>query len=176
MTAPNEVRVVIIGMDPFPSIGDDGLPRATGCSFSVRRTDSIPVSLRNIFTEIQNELPDFKYPSHGCLDSWARQGILLLNKCLTVRPNEPDSHGSIWDGFLLAVLKKIESVRPKCIYVLWGKNAQKMKKFISGKSIILEAAHPAARGKSGFFGNGHFVKINQLLTEAGEKPINWNLD
>lgn len=177
LTKPTEIKVVLFGQDCYPSLGIDGLPRPTGCSFSVRRTDAIPGSLKNIFTELRNEYPtDFTYPSHGCLDSWARQGILLLNRCLTVKPNEPGSHGQIWDGFLTYVLKTIEKARPQCIYILLGKEAQKIKKYLSTKSIFLEAAHPSSRNShGGFLGCGIFLKTNEHLIKMGEKPINWNL-
>jgi len=176
LTPLNEVKVCLVGQDVYPSIGADGEARATGCSFSVRRTDEIPGSLRNIFTEIKNEYPDWKYPFHGCLDNWARQGILLLNKCLTIKPNEPMSHGEIWDGFLTHVFKAIERTKPNCIYVLWGKEAQKVKKYLNNKAVILEAAHPSNRSANrGFYGCGHFKKINELLVSFGETPINWNL-
>lgn len=176
LTALNEVRAVLVGMDPYYQIADDGEPRPTGCSFSVRKADSIPGSLKNIFTEIKNEYPTFQYPFHGCLDSWARQGILLLNRCLTVRPNDPGSHGAIWDGFLIHLLKAIDNVRPKCIFILLGREAQKIKKYLGDKVIILEAGHPSSRNaKGGFLGCGIFLKVNEHLVKMGEKPINWNL-
>ena len=177
LTALNEVRVVLVGQDPYPSIGDDGEPRPTGCSFSVRKADSIPPSLKNIFTELMNEFPEtFKYPFNGCLDSWARQGVLLLNKCLTIRANEPASHKSIWDGFLIHLLKAIDNVRPNCIFILLGREAQGIKKFLGEKTIKLEAPHPSTRNvKGGFIGCGIFKKVNDHLVKMGERGINWSL-
>ncbi len=176
LTALQEVKVVLVGQDPYPQYDSNGEPRPTGCSFSVKKDDQIPGSLKNIFLELAQEYPDFQYPHHGCLDTWCRQGVLLLNKCLTVRPNEPGSHESIWDAFLIRVLDAISQVRPKCIYIILGKEAQKIKRYLGEKSIKLEAGHPSGRNvKGGFLGCDIFKKCNDHLIDMGDRPVNWQL-
>lgn len=178
LTPLNKVRVVIFGQDPYAQYGIDGLPRPTGLSFSVRKTDEIPASLRNIFEELLREYPNMKTPYHGCLESWTKQGVFLLNSSLTVKIDESGSHPAIWDGFLVHVINAINNKNPKCIYVLWGAQAKKLKKYIGTKPIILEAAHPSSRNKdvkSSFIGNGHFLKINELLKSFGQEEINWEV-
>jgi uracil-DNA glycosylase len=171
------VKVVIIGQDPYPQPFRDGLPRATGMSFSVRKDDSIPSSLGNIFTELSNTVRGFTRPSHGNLERWARQGVLLLNRCLTVRPGQPNSHGDIWLGFVNRVLKAIAAVNPQCIFLFWGREAQKMASMVGERSIILEAAHPSGRSAHrGFFGCNHFNKVNEILLKQGKTAICWKLD
>src|SRR5690606_28229695 len=97
----------------------------------------IPPSLLNIFKEIKLNYDDFVVPTHGDISSWGRQGILLLNKCLTVLPNQPGSHKDIWDGFIYRVIEGILNINPKCIFVLWGKKAQEIKKMLKGRGIVL---------------------------------------
>lgn len=175
MVKPEDVRVVILGQDPYHSNGSFG-PTAMGMSFSVRRGDSIPPSLRNIFLELKQEIPEFKIPSHGDLSSWSSQGVMLLNACLTVRPGEAGSHGKIWNFLLENTMNHIAKFHPNCIYLLWGLPAQKHKEHIPRRSVILEAAHPSPLSASkGFFGCGHFKKVNEILRERGEMSIDWNL-
>jgi uracil-DNA glycosylase len=175
LTPLNRVRVVIIGQDPYHTTCHDGLPQACGMSFSVRRSSSIPPSLRNIYRELERSIPNFVPPSHGDLRSWARQGVLLLNKCLTVRPGQPGSHKDIWMGFLLKVLSALAEYRPNAIYVLWGNKAQELqtKGYISDRATILTGYHPSGYNGNKFIGNNHFVEINKILTERGELPIDW---
>jgi len=179
LTALNDVRVVIIGQDPYHQMINNGnpIPRATGLSFSVRRNDIIPSSLKNIFIELNNTFKGFNIPDHGDLTEWAQQGILLLNSALTVKPNEPGSHGEIWLVFIKQVLKEIAKVNPHCIYLLWGREAQKIKPLIGNKSIILEAAHPSGlSARRGFFGCNHFNLINDHLIKLNQPIINWSLN
>jgi uracil-DNA glycosylase len=180
VTPLNRVRLVIIGQDPYH--GYDGctqLPQAVGMSFSVRKGASIPVSLRNIFKEIQRSMPaSFTMPNHGDLTSWAQQGVLLLNTCLTVRPSIAGSHGEIWMGFVVKALAALSEVRPDTIYMLWGAEAQKLrvKGHINDKAICLETSHPSGfSARRGFNGCDHFVTANELLLARGEAPIDWNL-
>lgn len=172
-------RVVIIGQDPYHSTEYDGTPTAVGMSFSTRRGYRFPPSLRNIFKEIQrSEGHNFTMPDHGDLTSWAKQGVLLLNTCLTVEPKKAKSHSknNFWMGFIQRVTNSINNTTPNCIYVLWGKDAQKIKPILSSQNIVLESSHPSPlSARRGFEGCGHFSQINSILAERGEEPINWNL-
>lgn len=180
-TPLNTVKVVIVGQDPYhQSISIDGvnMPRAVGLSFSVRKEDGIPVSLQNIYTELCNTVSGFKSPDHGDLREWAKQGVLLLNMCLTVFPGKAGSHGDIWLGFINKVLKAIKAVNPHCIFLLWGQQAQKIRGLtqFSENSVVLEAAHPSGfSARRGFFGCNHFNKCNDALIMQEKKPIRWNI-
>lgn len=185
-TPLNNVKVVIFGQDPYPqtvTTYDEDLkcivhnaPRAVGMSFSVRKDDVIPSSLQNIFTELSNTVKGFIKPNHGDLTSWAKQGVLLLNSCLTVRGGQPGSHGSIWLDFISKVLRSISLANPKCIFLLWGNEAKKLKTMIGEKSVIFEASHPSGRSASrGFFGCDHFNKVNDVLIKNGKIGINWHI-
>lgn len=177
LTPLNKVRVVIFGQDPYHTTLKNGLPTAQGLSFSGLKNYPIPPSLNNIFKEIKNNIPEFTMPTHGDLTSWARQGILLCNACLTVKPGIPASYGDIWDGFIKQVINAILSKNKNCIFVLWGGKAKKLEKIIAGRGIALTGAHPSPMSaiKYGFFGCGHFKKINELLISLGSSPIDWNL-
>lgn len=178
LTSLDNVKVVIIGQDPYHQlikIDGKNVPRAQGLSFSVHKDDQIPSSLKNIFIEIHNTVPGFKTPTNGDLTYWCEQGVLLLNTCLTVNPNAAGSHGDIWLGFIDRVIKAITMVNKKCIYLLWGREAQKLEKNIGGKGIVLTAAHPSGLSANrGFFGCDHFNKVNEILTKNNETTINWN--
>lgn len=116
-----DVKLVIVGQDPYhQTINCNGksMPRATGLAFSVRECDSIPSSLQNIFTELTSDIPGFVQPRHGDLSDWAAQGVFLINRCLTVRPGQANSHDEIWLGFLNKVFKAIAAVNPYCVYML----------------------------------------------------------
>lgn len=172
-----KVRVVILGQDPYHQYCACGLhPRAQGCSFSVSECDTIPVSLNNIFTEIRSCDPNFVTPGHGNLSRWAEQGVLLLNTALTVQPNKAGSHSSVWFGFVEKCISAIVEKRPKCIFLLWGKEALKFSDRIPNSTEKLFAAHPSGfSARSGFFGCRHFAKVNEILTKRGEQVIDWNL-
>lgn len=176
LVRPHEVKVCIIGMDPYPGMCQDGLPQAMGLSFSVRRSEKIPSSLRNIFAELAQSVKEFNIPKHGDLTRWAHQGVLLLNACLTVRFGKSGSHKDLWAALTTSILKLLSSESPNCIYLLWGKKAQELQQHISGRAKILTAPHPSGlnngREKT-FQGCGHFVEVNKLL---GEQSIDWNLD
>lgn len=177
LTPLDKIKVVIIGQDPYHSCNSKtNLPTAMGLSFSVKDGDPIPPSLRNIFTEIKSNIEDFTIPKSGNLTGWTSQGIFLLNSCLTVEAHCPGSHCGkymLWTPFIRDVLKAISIVNPTCIFLLWGKDAQTIKKYIGEKSIILESAHPSPFSyHKGFEGCKHFSKVNKLLKYD---PINWNL-
>lgn len=178
-TPLSNVKAVILGQDPYHqtiNINGAAVPRAVGLSFSVRREDSIPSSLQNIYTELANTVRGFTKPDHGDLREWASKGVLLLNSCLTVRPGQPGSHGNIWLGFINKVFKAIAAVNPYCVYTLWGREAQKLKPMLCERSIILEAAHPSGlSARRGFFGCNHFNLANDALIRQGKVGINWRI-
>ena len=178
-TPLNQVKVVILGQDPYHqtiNVGGAAVPRAVGLSFSVRREDAIPSSLQNIYTEIANTVRGFAKPDHGDLREWARQGVLLLNPCLTVRPGMAGSHGDIWLGFINKVFKAIAAVNPNCVFLLWGREAQKVKTMLGDRSVVLEAAHPSGlSARRGFFGCNHFNLANDALIRQGKVGINWRI-
>ena len=173
----DKVKVVIVGQDPYPqSIYLDGQSRsrAMGLAFSTRKGDEVPVSLKNIYRELKQSIPEFVIPDHGDLTNWAKQGVLLLNISLTVRPNQPNKHRGLWRGFIHFVLRALEKTNPECVYVMWGAEAQELASDLtSGTQVI--GCHPAARGKTSFVGCGHFVTINEHLISAGKEPIDWKL-
>lgn len=174
LTPFTAVKVVIIGQDPYHNPG-----QAHGLSFSVPKKVAIPPSLRNIFIELHTDL-GVTPPNHGCLESWARQGVLLLNSTLTVQRNTPLSHHGIgWELFTDAIVKELFKKKGPPIFVLFGKNAQKKilhaKTFAHHNDIVcLSASHPSPfAAYRGFFGSKPFSKINDHLIEKGERPISW---
>lgn len=176
LTPLSIIKICILGQDPYIQIGADGQPRPIGLSFAVRRTDVVPKSLQMIFTELSNDITEFKYPSHGDLTRWCRQGVFLLNASLTVNPAKSGSHGThLWEDFLISTFDEIGRANPNCIWMLWGGDAKNYAQYIKNKRYILEAAHPVARN-GGFLGCKHFSKANEILESLSEKKIDWNLD
>jgi uracil-DNA glycosylase len=174
LTPLKEVKVVILGQDPYPqALGKDRC-RATGMAFSIHRDDKIPSSLNNMYKEMMSCYPGHKKPTHGDLSGWAKQGVLLLNTSLTVKPGAPNSHGIIWHGFIYRVLHAILEVNPKCIFLLWGRNAQRaFQELVKKEKVVhaLEAAHPSGLSANrGFYGCRHFKKVNDILEE---NEIDW---
>ena len=162
-----QVRVVILGQDPYH---DDG--QAHGLAFSVPRSEKPPPSLKTIFKELGNDEVDFNEPAHGCLEKWAKQGVLLLNVYLTVAAHQPKSHRkSGWKTFTDEVIRLLCARKEKLVFILWGNDAQQIKKVITGPHVILEGAHPSPLSCGKFYGCRHFSKANNELRE----PINWNL-
>ena len=178
LCSPKSIKVVIIGQDPYPKFGNYG-PQAMGLSFSVRKGESIPKSLKNIFIELERSIDYFKIPDHGDLTSWAKQGVFLLNKSLTVikgdfsRNNTKRNHRHVWDKFIKNTLLELHKINDKIIYVFWGKESLKLRNYVRGKYII-EGCHPAER-RNNFIGCNHFVEINKILIDNNIKPINWKL-
>jgi uracil-DNA glycosylase len=165
-----DVKAVIIGQDPY-----HGYLQAHGLCFSVREGIAIPPSLINIFKEINNDLKK-EVPANGCLERWARQGILLLNATLTVRANNPGSHQNKgWEIFTDAVIKVISERKEGIVFFLWGAYAQKKGQIIDKKKhLVLESAHPSPfAAHKGFFGNKHFSKANEFLNSRGKVEIDW---
>ncbi|EPP34515.1 uracil-DNA glycosylase [Chlamydia ibidis] len=168
-----KVRVVILGQDPYPGEG-----QAHGLSFSVPKGQKLPPSLANIFRELKTDLGIDN--STGCLQSWANQGVLLLNTILTVRSGTPLSHANQgWEQFTDAVITKLIQQRSHIIFVLWGNSAKKKCDLLfhsNHKHAILAAPHPSPlAAHRGFFGCSHFSKINYLLKRLNKPMINWKL-
>jgi uracil-DNA glycosylase len=166
------VKVVIIGQDPYHNPG-----QAHGLCFSVADKVPAPPSLLNIFKELQSDL-GIAPPQTANLESWARQGVLLLNASLTVEMNKPMSHSQLgWHVFTDEVIRHVSMHKDHVVFMLWGKFAQNKENLIdSTKHKILKAAHPSPLSAyNGFFGCGHFSKANAWLGEMGEKPIDWQL-
>ncbi|RPG42746.1 MAG: uracil-DNA glycosylase [Gammaproteobacteria bacterium TMED112] len=166
----NKVKVVIIGQDPYHTLG---IPN--GLAFSVNRNTKLPPSLVNIFKELEADLGITK--SCGDLTAWSKQGVLLMNTSLSVCAGLPASHSNIgWENFTNAVIDEIQK-KKNIIFLLWGKHAQKKKDIIHKDNFILEAAHPSPlSANSGFFGCAHFSKTNNLLVSLDLDPIDWQLE
>ena len=167
----NEVKVVIIGQDPYHGPG-----QAHGLSFSVQPGVKPPPSLVNIYKEIETDL-GIKMPRNfGDLTAWAKQGVLMLNATLTVRANEPNSHAGLgWNQFTDAVIQKLNQEKEHLVFLLWGNFAKEKGAHIDQKKhLVLKAAHPSPfAADKGFFGCKHFSKTNQYLIEQGRDPIDW---
>ena len=171
LTPWNEVRVVILGQDPYHGAGE-----AMGLCFSVPKGIKVPPSLKNIFKEIQEDLA-IAPPSHGDLTEWAQQGILLLNASLTVEKDKPNSHKSLgWHRFTDRVIQVLSDHKTGLVFLLWGNYAKSKKILIdSNRHLILESPHPSPLAGGGFFGHHHFSKTNQYLKNQGFEPIRWQL-
>ena len=168
--SPNDVKVVIIGQDPYHG---EGL--ANGLCFSVNDGVMFPPSLRNIFKEIESDLGT-KVPTSGNLDRWAEQGVLLLNSTLTVRAHAAASHaGHGWEQFTDAVVAKLSEFKSGVVYMLWGNYAQKKGAVVDrSRNLVLKAAHPSPLSAyNGFFGCRHFSQANNYLLSVGKSPIKW---
>jgi len=165
----DKVKVVIIGQDPYHEPG-----QAHGLCFSVLPPTPIPPSLVNIYKEIENDLGR-PSKTHGDLTSWAEQGVLLLNATLTVQAHLAASHaGKGWEQFTDAVIRAVAK-QENIVYMLWGAYAQRKAEFVNPeKNLILKSVHPSPLSASrGFFGNHHFSRANEYLTEHGKIPIDW---
>lgn len=171
LTPVDQVKVVILGQDPYHEYG-----QAMGLSFSVPDNVPAPPSLKNIFKEIEDEF-GFRMIGRPNLEGWARQGVLLLNAILTVRSGEAASHSGIgWQQFTDAVISYLSTNHQGIIFLLWGNYARSKKALIdSSKHYVLEAAHPSPLARGAFFGCGHFKKANEILISEGKTPINWQL-
>ena len=171
LTSFENVKVVILGQDPY-----HGYNQAHGLSFSVLN-DKLPPSLKNIFKELVSDLK-IKFPNHGNLSSWAKQGVLLINTILTVRKGKPQSHKNIgWEIFTNNIIKKLSNEKHDLVFLLWGKNAQsKIDLIDKEKHYILNSSHPSPfSAHKSFFGCKHFSKTNLFLLKKKKKPISWSL-
>jgi len=173
-TSYENTKVVIVGQDPY-----HGPLQAHGLAFSVRRGQRIPPSLKNVYKEIKSDL-GLDPPEHGCLDAWAKQGVLLLNATLTVRRGEPKSHyGKGWEEFTTAVLQKLFERKDPIVFLLWGKSAEeKCSSVFDGKKThhaLLKASHPSPYSAAKFLGCRHFSKANAYLKEWGKEQVDWKI-
>ncbi len=168
LTPYKDVKVVILGQDPYHGHG-----QAHGLCFSVKRGIKTPPSLKNIYKELQVDL-GIPEPLSGCLEGWAKKGVLLLNTTLTVREGEPNSHQKKgWERFTDAVLAKLCEKKEPIVFFLWGNAAkEKCKTVLQGPHLILTAGHPSPLSVRKFRGCSHFSKANDFLKE----PIDWRLD
>lgn len=172
-TPLQEVKVVILGQDPYHNVG-----QAHGLCFSVKPQVEIPPSLVNIYTELHEDL-GCKIPNNGYLEKWAKQGVLMLNTVLTVRAHQAGSHqGKGWERFTDAVLTAVNQQDRPIVYLLWGKPAQsKIPMLTNPKHLILKAPHPSPLSAyRGFFGCRHFSQTNAFLEEHGIEPIDWQIE
>jgi uracil-DNA glycosylase len=170
LTSFAATRVVILGQDPYHGSG-----QAHGLCFSVRRGVPVPPSLRNMHKELQQDL-GCPTPSHGNLEHWARQGVLLLNTTLTVREGEAASHqGRGWETFTDEVISAVDAKSSRVVFLLWGAASRKKKSLIdTDRHTVIESAHPSPlSAHNGFFGSRPFSRANQALRESGQEPIDW---
>lgn len=171
----NDVKVVIVGQDPY-----HGPNQAHGLSFSVRENVARPPSLQNIYKELVTDV-GIEMPKSGCLEPWAKQGVLLLNATLSVRAGEPLSHyGKGWEIFTDAAVEKLALKKDPIVFLLWGKSAQEkcfkvFKKLKENPHLVLTAAHPSFYSVAKFFGCKHFSKTNEFLIKNNKTPIDWQL-
>ena len=171
LTPLDKVKVVILGQDPYHGPG-----QAHGLCFSVPEGVRIPPSLQNIFKELQSDL-GLSIPSSGCLESWAEQGVLLLNSILSVEKGLANSHSSKgWELFTDSVISMVNE-KKSIVFMLWGGYAaQKGKSIDSTRHLVLKSVHPSPlSAHRGFFGNRHFSKCNQFLESKGINPIDWKV-
>ncbi|GAK68911.1 uracil-DNA glycosylase [Agrobacterium rubi TR3 = NBRC 13261] len=172
LTPLDEVKVVILGQDPYHGAG-----QAHGLCFSVQPGVRIPPSLVNIYKELQSDL-GITPVSHGFLESWAKQGVLLLNSVLTVEEARAASHqGQGWEKFTDTIIRTVNDECDGVVFLLWGSYAQKKASFVDqAKHLVLKSPHPSPlSAHNGFFGNHHFSKANDFLKSRGREPIDWQL-
>ena len=172
LTPYDEVRVMILGQDPYHGPG-----QANGLAFSVADGIDVPPSLRNIYTELESDL-GIAPPGHGNLEAWARSGVLLLNAILTVRARAAASHQKQgWETFTDKVLEAVNEKKDRVVFILWGASARKKKALIDETvHVVLESPHPSPLSAyRGFFGSAPFSKANAALTEAGLDAVDWSL-
>ncbi|USD65732.1 uracil-DNA glycosylase [Vibrio sp. SCSIO 43136] len=170
-TELSQVKVVILGQDPY-----HGPNQAHGLCFSVLPGVKTPPSLVNMYKELATDIPGFEIPDHGYLQSWADQGVLLLNTVLTVEQGCAHSHAKIgWETFTDKIIEVLNQHNEKIVFLLWGAHAQKKGRIIDrDKHHVLEAPHPSPlSARRGFFGCKHFSQTNQLLSQMNKTPIDW---
>ena len=173
LTPFHDVKVVILGQDPYHNIG-----QAHGLCFSVKPEVEIPPSLVNIYKELQDDLGCY-IPDNGYLVKWAKQGVLMLNTVLTVRAHQANSHRGIgWEEFTDAAIRELNKEDRPIVFILWGAPAQRKKAMLTnGKHLILEAPHPSPLSAyRGFFGSKPFSKTNDFLKRNGLEPIDWQIE
>ncbi len=172
-TPLSEVKVVIIGQDPYHNVG-----QAHGLCFSVKPEVDIPPSLVNIYKELKDDLGCY-IPDNGYLEKWAKQGVLMLNSVLTVRAHQANSHQGLgWEKFTDAVIRAVNEQDRPIVYMLWGRPAQNKAKSVNNpKHLLLKAPHPSPlSAHRGFFGCKHFSQANEYLKKNGLEPIDWQIE
>jgi uracil-DNA glycosylase len=172
VTPFEDVRVLIVGQDPYHGVG-----QAHGLAFSVKSGVSLPPSLLNMYKELETDLGIARVKT-GNLEKWARQGVLLLNTSLTVRAHEAASHKNKgWEKLTDAIIRAVSAKAEPAVFVLWGGHAQKKLPLIdSAHHTVIQSAHPSPlSAHNGFFGSKPYSKINAALTEAGQMPIDWHV-
>jgi uracil-DNA glycosylase len=169
----SQLKVVIIGQDPYHGPG-----QAHGLSFSVSDGVKQPPSLKNIFKELESDIPGFHSPPGGNLERWARQGVLLLNAILTVNEGSPGSHKAFgWETFTDAIIHLVNEKKEHVVFLLWGNYAISKANLIDpDKHLVLNSAHPSPLARGAFFGNKHFSVTNKYLLSHGISPVDWRLD
>ena len=173
LTPYRSVKALILGQDPYHGPG-----QAHGLCFSVRRGVPSPRSLANIHTELASDL-GCPVPTHGSLEHWARQGVLLLNTSLTVRARRAASHqGKGWETFTDRVIQVVNDKSERVVFILWGSSARKKKGLVDrNRHVVIESPHPSPlSAHRGFFGSKPFSRANAALAEAGREPISWCID
>jgi uracil-DNA glycosylase len=172
LTPYDEVRVLLLGQDPYPGEG-----MAHGLCFSVNPTvNKLPGSLKNMFRELQSDL-GFPIPNNGCLAPWAKQGVLMLNTILTLRAGESLSHkGRGWETFTDEIIRQVNARPDPIVFVLWGKPAQAKVKWIdTSRHAVVESAHPSPLSAKAFLGSRPFSRVNAALRSAGKPEIDWRI-
>ena len=167
-----EVKVLILGQDPYHGPG-----QAHGLCFSVPRGIPQPPSLQNIVVELRDDL-GIEPPSHGNLEGWARQGVLLLNAFLTVRARQAASHRSAgWETFTDEVIRAVSAKPERVVFILWGAFARRKKSLVDlTRHVVIESAHPSPlSAHNGFFGSRPFSRANAALADAGREPVDWHI-
>jgi uracil-DNA glycosylase len=172
LTPPEEVRVVILGQDPYPTPG-----HADGLAFSVRPgVRPLPPSLRNVFRELEADL-GVPPPADGSLEPWARRGVLLLNTALTVEERAAGAHARLgWGPVTDAVIEAVSARPAPTVFLLWGREAQAKASRVALRHTVLAAAHPSPLARGAFFGSRPFSRANAALAAAGRGAIDWRLE
>lgn len=171
LTPFDEVRVIILGQDPYHGEG-----QANGLAFAVNPGIRLPPSLQNIYKEIQSDIGKESKAQDGDLEEWAKQGVLLLNSTLTVQAHAAGSHQKKgWEQFTDTIVKVLSEQKENLVFILWGAYAQKKGTVIDrNKHLVLESAHPSPlSARNGFFGSRPFSRTNTYLTRYGKTPISW---
>ena len=172
-TPYEDVKAVILGQDPYHQPG-----QAHGLCFSVKKGVRMPPSLVNIYKELESDL-GIEPPGHGCLEEWAKNGVLLLNTVLTVRRSEPGSHkGKGWEVLTDRIIQLLNERKQPMVFILWGSFARSKKSLItSPQHLILESTHPSPfSAHNGFFGGRFFSRANDFLMRTGQEPVNWKIE
>lgn len=171
LTSYEKTKVVLLGQDPYIKQGE-----AHGLAFSVNKGVRIPPSLKNVYKEIIEDVGGVM-PEHGCLESWASQGVLLLNTTLTVREGLSASHkGKGWETFTDQIIRILNEKAEPVVFMLWGNHAKSKESFITNpKHLVLTAAHPSPLARGAFFGSKHFSQANTFLASEKRGPIDWQI-